>query len=131
MSHLLKSINPGEAIGAPVPAHNVAAGISDAQRAFDAFAGRETPLWQLPPGPGWMRPGTATYINMAYPPTIVLAMVEAGFLAAHERSDALKVREAIMRLIDFTLGPHIASVIAKEDAAKKAADNSWGNGPVR
>jgi hypothetical protein len=131
MSHLLKSINPGEAIGAPIPERNVASGISEAQRAFDEFAGRQTPLWQLPPGPGWVRPGTATHVNMAYPPTIVSAMIDAGFLAAHERSDVFKVREAVMRLIDFTLGPHIAAVIAKEDKTQKAADNSWGNGPVR
>jgi hypothetical protein len=85
MSHLLKSINPGEAIGAPVPSDNVVPGLSEAQRAFDEFTGRETPLHQIPPDPGWTRPGTVTYANMAYPQTIVSAMVDAGFLAGHER----------------------------------------------
>jgi hypothetical protein len=45
--------------------------------------------------------------------------------------DVFKLREAVMRLIDFTLSHHIAGVIAKEDKAQRAADNSWGNGPVR
>jgi hypothetical protein len=123
--HLLKSINPDETAGAPVPSNPVAAQISDTQRAFDELTGREPPLYAIPPGPAWLRPGTVTYINMAYSQTIVSAMIDAGFLLPVDRSDNGKVREAIMRLIDVMLRHHIASVVAKEDAAKKAADNSW------
>jgi hypothetical protein len=55
-------------------------------------------------------------------------------IARRDVQDALSTffsQLGLLRLIDVMLRHHIASVVAKEDAAKKAADNSWGNAPMR
>lgn len=124
MATMLSTTNPDAAGKAPSQDGSVPV----TQRVVSDEATEGERLRALNVAPAWYRDREGMmHVPLAVPSEILGAMVRRGLLQPHERSTHDLVVRAVQKCIDAFCHDEIQAEMDATDAARAAADTSWGH----